>query len=182
MSSIHDITNNGTAVTLGPITVTRVFPLSGAGARANLFFLAKDNTGSSGFKIWGHSANCGLKEGDVVTLVGQGARGGLKREEYPANSGKWNINANDVRVDVQGGASTASVDVRQEAPRQENQAQSTNTGVDKLPLVMAECARATALYVKDLETEGFSRDEAIMLSQNAPSYMPLWWFGEKGLR
>lgn len=183
MSSIHDITQNGTAITLGPLTVGKVYPFKPS-AKPNLFFLASDQTGKSAIKIWGAAASCGIKEGDVVTLVGQGARGILKREEY---NGNWCINANDVRVDIQGGASVSSVDVvqphQQSYPGQASAAaQTTNTGVDTLPLVMDRCADATALYVDSLvQRKGFSRDEALMLAANAPSWHALFWFGEKGL-
>lgn len=180
MSNIHQVLSEGSAIQLGPVEVTRVFPKN-PGAKYS-FSLVKDASGSTALKIWGAASNTELQVGQQVTLVGTGPRGGVKKSEY---NGKISIDANDCRLEmdeqatqqpVQQGAGYSSYN----EPREQVRAATGGSGDDKLPMVMARCAEATRLYVDGLINQGFSRDEAIMLAQNAPSYMPLWWFGEKG--
>lgn len=177
--------SQGSGVQLGPVTIDKVYPFTPGGK--NIFMLISDASGKGALKIWGAAANGNYQPGQQITLVGTGPKGGLKVSEY---NGKTSIDANDCRVEFGGGG--GSVEAAQATPAatagyQQRQAPAVSSvpqvsGEDKLPAVMARCAKATALYIEELVVNhGFSKDEALMLAQNAPSYMPLWWFGEKGL-
>lgn len=179
MANIHSILQQGEAIQLGPVEVTRVFPPN-AGAKYS-FSLIKDASGSTALKIWGAAGNTPLQVGQKITLIGSGPKGGLKVSEY---QGKISIDANNCRLEF-GEGSAPAPQAAHSAPQppsgyQAPQAPSGPT-VDKLEPVMARCALATRLYIDELVVNhGFSKDEAIMLAQNAPAWYSLYWFGEKG--
>lgn len=191
MSNIHSVLAEGSAIQLGPVTVSKTYPRKPGDK--NRFVLIEDSSGKGALKIWGAAANTELVEGQVITLVGTGPKGGLKTSEY---NGRVSIDANDCRLELAGQAPPqghahpqayatpqASVEpVGYDEPRGALQAPHAAPGGDKLPDVMKRCALATRLYIDELTiNQGFTNDEAILLAQNAPAYMPLWWFGEKGM-
>jgi hypothetical protein len=181
--TIATILSQGNAIQLGPVTVEKTYPRKPGDK--NRFLLVSDASGKGALKIWGAAANTELSEGMRITLVGFGPKGGLKTSEY---NGKVSIDANDVRLEIEGQAAGAHTDhpqahveaVGYDQPRIMTQTYGAPP-VDKLPMVMKRAATATALYVDELVVNhGYTKDEALMLAQNAPSWFPLWWFGEKG--
>jgi hypothetical protein len=175
--NIHELTTQGRGEQLGPLTVKKMFDMKPGDK--SLFLIASDPTGESAIKIWGASPNHGLTQGSVFSLAASGPKGSLQNREY---NEKWSINASDCLIKLGGEVPvTPTQSTSQPAQPTQTQAYSGASG-DKLPLVMKRCAEATATYVDELViNKGFTRDEAIMLAQNAPSWHSLWWFGEKGL-
>ena len=180
--NIHQILSEGQGIQLGPIKVSKTYPFKPGDK--NRFVLIEDSSGKGALKIWGAAANSDLQPGMVLTLVGTGPRGGVKTSEY---NGKTSIDANDCRIEFAGGApasdghSGTTEHVGYSPPASAYQPPAA-TGSDKLPQVMKRCALATRLYIDELTiNHGFSKDEAMMLAQNAPAWYPLMWFGEKGL-
>lgn len=186
MSTIAQIQQEGQGLTLGPVKITRIFPKSGFGDKANLFILVEDATGKTGVKIWGPAANNVFSEGEIITLTGGGPKGGLKNQEYPVGSGKWSLNANDCRISRSGQAIESPQEPSQpaQAYQQHQPTQSAPQAYsgDKLDAVAKRAALGTHLYVDALVVNhGFSRAEAIQLAVGAHSLHPLFWFGEKGI-
>lgn len=178
---IQTILSQGAAVKLGPVTVEKTYEKKPTDK--NRFLLISDASGKGALKIWGAAANTNLVTGMQITLTGTGPKGGLKTSEY---NGKVSIDANDCRLDLGSQSSQdAPQDVVEHVGYDEPQPapkRSYAPSGDKLPAVMSRCAKATHLYIEELVVNhGFSKDEAIMLAQNAPSWWPLFWFGEKGM-
>jgi hypothetical protein len=193
MANIHSVQSEGSAIQLGPVTVSKTYEMKPGDKQR--YVKVRDASGETGLKIWGPTSGTPLVEGQVITLVGMGPRGGVKNQEYPAGSGKWTLNANDCRLEIGGQAPPqgysqpqAYVAHQEPAPAPQTvpaypvpQTHAAPSG-DKLEATMKRAAQATALYIDELVVNhGFSKDEAIMLAQNAGSYWPLYWFGEKGV-
>lgn len=175
--NIHQILQEGSAVQLGPVEVTKTYNKNPGDK--NRFLLIKDASGQGALKIWGAAANTNVNAGDIITLVGSGPKGGLKTSEY---NGKTSIDANDCRLEFGNGHRSETQAPQHHAPAAQS-GPAPSGGPDKLPAVMARCAEATRLYIDELViNQGFSKDEAIMLAQGVHSAHPLWWFGEKGLK
>lgn len=176
--NIHSIQNEGRGISLGPVTITKLFPIKPGDKSA--YMGVSDPSGSANLKVWGAAAHSAFFEGASITLIGTGPKGNITNKEWPEGSGKWALNASDCRVEGLSGGSAAPV---QESPQAAYQQRSAPIiGGDKLEAVMSQCAKATSCYVENLVVNhGFSKDEAIMLAQNAPSWFPLFWFGEKGI-
>jgi hypothetical protein len=190
MANIHSVQQSGAATQLGPVTIKKLWPFEAGKKYMN--GTITDASGDSPFKCWGADATSGLYEGAQVTFTGTGPKGGIKNQEYPPASGKFALNMNDCRIQVgdgQGGTTEpvppysppAPSYTAPSAPVTQYPTQPLAVAGDKLGPVMARAALATRIYVEELEKQGFSRDEALMLSTNAGSYYPLHWFGEKGL-
>lgn len=128
MANIHTILAEGSAIQLGPVTVTKAYPRKPGDK--NRFVLIEDSSGKGALKIWGAAANTELAEGQVITLVGTGPKGGVKTSEW---QGKTSIDANDCRLELGSGGSQqpaqASVEhVGYDAPRQQSQAAHASSG------------------------------------------------------
>jgi hypothetical protein len=182
MATIHSTQSEGRSHVLGPVTITKLWP-----KKQGQIYLSgsiKDASGQSPFKIWGALANRNFQEGEVVTFVGEGPKGGITNKEYPEGSGKFSLNISDCRAEGPVSASEAHSGRQETTSYQAHpeRAFSPSSGGDKLPDVMKRCAQATRLYIDELVVnQGFTKDEAIMLAQNAPAWYPLMWFGEKGM-
>jgi hypothetical protein len=184
--NIHQIQQQGTGISLGPVTVKKLFPKKPGDK--SLFLLISDSTGEAALKIWGPASNSPLQDGQQITVTGSGPKGGLAHKEY---NGKWTINANDCSVAIAGGSTMSGVEAAPAyaapayaapAPVAYAAPAAAAPAVDKLPDVMKRCAMATTLYIDELVVNhGFSKEEALMLAQNAPAWYPLMWFGEKGI-
>lgn len=188
--TISTALSQGNAIQLGPVTVKKVFDMKPGDKQR--FLIVTDPSGEGALKIWGAAANTKLFVGQSFTLIGAGPKGGIKAQEYPVGSGKWSLNANDCRLEIDGQAPGGHTD-HQNAPqgRVEHvgyneptpfRQEATGPSGDKLEATMKRAAKATALYIDELVVNhGFSKDEAIMLAQGSHSVFPLFWFGEKGL-
>jgi hypothetical protein len=189
--NIHQIQSEGSGIQLGPVTVSKTYEMKPGDKQR--YVKVRDASGETGLKIWGPASGTHLQEGQVITLVGTGPRGGVKNQEYPVGSGKWTLNANDCRLEIGGQAPPQGYSQPQayntpQEPAPAYTAPSTSHDTppfrgpvgDKLPATMDRAAEATHLYITALVSRGYTRDEAIMLGQSASSIYPLWWFGEKG--
>lgn len=180
--NIHSLKSQGSGVSLGPVTVAKAYPRN-PGAKYS-FYLISDGTDKEALKVWGKDLS--IQEGQNIILTGFGPKGGLKTSEY---NGKTSIDANDCSLTIVDGAQTASQPAQEaayQAPAQHapssQQAPSSGSHRAKMESVAKSAATVTALYIDELVVNhGFSKDEAIMLSQNASGIFPLWWFGEKGI-
>jgi len=174
--NIHQIQNEGRSQKLGPVEVKKVYPMK-PGAK-NAFMLIEDSSGKTALKIWGLSPSQMPAEGSSITLIGNGSqKSGITNQEYPEGSGKFSLNASECSF---------SEGVGQGEPEQPSsnvvpQNTMTTNSSDKLAQVMKRAALANHMYVEELILHGYTKDEAIMMSQGAGNTFPLWWFGEKGL-
>jgi hypothetical protein len=182
MATIHSVLQEGSAVQLGPVKVEKTYPRKPGDK--NRFLLISDSSGKGALKIWGAAANTELQEGQTITLIGSGPRGGLKTTEF---NGKTSIDANDCRLEFSGGQQQAynAPESHQEPSRGYSAPQSQparpSGSAPSLEAIAKQAARMTSFYIDELVVNhGFSKDEAIMLAQGSHSIAPLWWFGEKG--
>ena len=177
MANIHQVLSEGSAIQLGPVTVSKAYPRKPGDK--NRFVLIRDDSGQGALKIWGPAANTELVDGQTIILVGQGPKGGLKTSEY---NNKVSIDANECRIEFPGDR----LQTAQAAPQQAHVAPAAHVSPQnldaKLDAVARQCGRFCRTFIDELVVnQGFSRDEAIQLAQNAPSWFPLYWFGEKGI-
>lgn len=185
MANIHTAQQQGRVTLLGPVTLKKLWPYEEG--KKSMNGVVTDASGEAQIKIWGATPSNGLYEGCTLTLTGTGPKGGITNKEYPEGSSKWALNASDCRIQVGDGHGGTMEQVGQPAyqppaaPPAQYPTQPLAVAGDKLGPAMARAALATRIYVDELEKQGFSRDEALMLSTNAGSYYPLMWFGEKGL-
>lgn len=182
MANIHTTKSQGRTPKLGPVTIKKLWPYKGGDKSIN--GVISDSSGETPFKGWGFTPATGLYEGAEVTFSGSGPKAGITNKEYPEGSGKWafNISECSVQFGQAGGGDVEHVGYNAPEPSQRPQYPTQPLAVqgDKLGPVMARAALATRLYVAELEAQGFTRDEALMLAVPAPTVFPLWWFGEKG--
>lgn len=179
--NIHQAQNEGFSRKLGPVTVTKAYPMKVGDSSA--FMMVEDVSGKTALKIWGLPAHQCPKQGDVIVVVADNqAKSGIKNQEYPAGSGKFSLNANGCSLETSVGTGGAE----KQSPQESHASPSNGPtgfsvgGPDKLPATMKRAAEGTKHYVDALVESGFSRDEALMLAQGSHSAYPLWWFGEKG--
>jgi hypothetical protein len=183
--NIHSVLQEGQAVQLGPVKVEKTYPRKPGDK--NRFVLISDGSGKGALKIWGPAANTELQEGQMITLVGSGPRGGVKTTEF---NGKTSIDANDCRIEIAGQANSGQSSHAPEGHSEPSHGYSApqpqparpSGSAPSLEAIAKQAARTTALYIDELVVNhGFSKDEAIMLAQGSHTIAPLWWFGEKGM-
>ena len=182
MPNIHQVQNEGSSTSLGPVKVEKAYPMKGGDKSA--FILISDSSGKSAIKIWGLEANQMPRDGDVVTVrTSSDPKSRIENKEWPAGSGKFTINANGCWLENASSVGDNPTDNgNSEKTFEPAPSRGGNTGGDKLPETMDRAAEATKLFVDALCKRGFTREEAIMLAPNASNTYPLWWFGEKGLQ
>ena len=172
----------GSGVQIGPVLLKKVWPFKPGDKSIN--GVISDSTGEIAFKVWGATPANGLAEGRLLTFAsGGGPKSGITHTEYPVGSGKWAMNINGCRYEFQDGGMEPVQQAYQQPvqPTHAYPTQPLKVADDKLQPTMARAALATRIYVEELTTQGFTRDEALMLSANSGIIFPNFWFGEKGL-
>lgn len=177
-------------MSLGPVTVTRIWAAQGSGAKANRFMLIEDPSGKGALKIWGPAASTAIAEGDSLVLTAQGPQGSLQNQEYQQ---KWSINANSCRVAVNGAAPPAgqsSGGGQAAPPQQRQQPQGGGGGSQQQPPppngtgitteeICSRSAQLASTMLRECEAIGLPPEISNQLAINAPQTGALWWFGQK---
>ncbi len=193
--NIQTLLSQGNAVQLGPVTVEKTYEKKPGDK--NRFLLISDTSGKGALKIWGAAANTELFNGQQITLIGSGPKGGLKTSEY---NGKVSIDANDCRIEIAGQQShqerpQASVEHVgfTPAPGASGYATGTRNAMRvKLAAPSAELDERDKLILEkhvkivahtfDLAmSAGLPGDLCEKVAANAPENYHLSWCGQKGL-
>jgi hypothetical protein len=194
--NLHEITTQGSGVSLGPVTVTKAFNKF-AGATCVLVLVTDGSVQAPvAVKVWGPASNTLFQEGMVMTFQGSGPKGKLEYKEY---KGKWEINANDCNVLV--GGAPAQQQAPQGAPAssgggyQPRGAQAPPAGgnegaqtlaYDEMVQRMESYAKKQALFTRILVDEltvnhGFPIDQALILAGGGSAGLYAQsWFLQKG--
>ena len=189
MSNLHEITTQGSGISLGPVTVTKAFAKF-AGSSSVLVLVSDPSVQNAvALKVWGPASNTAFSEGMVITLQGSGPKGKLEYKDY---KGKMEINANDCNVLIGGGAAPQHAPQSAPAPQQgyaPRAAASSAEGAMNIPPAELSArmdsflehgcemtTRAVDVYIR----KGFSREEAITLSAGTHGTYPTSWFLQKG--
>lgn len=193
MSNLHEITTQGSGISLGPVTVTKAFPKFAGGT--NVLVLVQDPSVAQpvAMKVWGAASNTVFAEGMVITFQGSGPRGKLEYKQY---KDKWEINANDCNVLV--GGAPAPQQAPTQAPAQGYQSRTSapagggaggsgdshpqSLSWDEMTKRMETYAQKQALFTRILVDElvvnqGFPREEALVLASGGSSglYAQSWF-------
>jgi hypothetical protein len=187
--NIHSILQAGAANQLGPVTVSKIYPPN-PGAK-NKFVLIEDSSGKGALKIWGAAMNTHFSEGQQITLVGSGPKGGLKTSEY---NGKTSIDANDCRIEIggQNQAQPPATSYQQPAAQPAGQLASGNTQRVRLTspsdeldqrdlLILSKHSKISAKMTELLIAEGLPEEVVTQGAIRAPETYHLSWCGQKGL-
>lgn len=155
-------------MSLGPVKVTKTWPVRTGGKTDNAFYLIEDDSGKTSLTIWGAAAHNGAKIGDLITITGQNPNGGLAKNEY---DGKIGIVANSCKVTIISDG------------QQENGQQQSHQSSGKVQLSKDDMIALHAQIKNDMKTiligYGWSNEGAERAAESAPRDMALWWFGEK---
>ena len=173
-SSIHQILNlppKGTALSLGPVKVTSVYPVSSSSNGKKYRNVSiEDASGKSKMSLWESAANCPLEKGDTVTFVGT-----IKRNDY---NGTTSITTSDARLSETSSAGTSSPEAG--APT----TQSRTAPSEKLSIyeMALQITQFTVELQEQLAAAELNKEVVDAITKNAPQIAALWWFGEKRLK
>lgn len=158
---------NGSVISLGPVTISARYPAdTTANGKRRRNIMVKDGSGQAKMTLWGPSADLPLVDGSTVTL-----KGTIKKNEYPKDSGNFNLSGEGLSVDSAAGtvASGSSPSAAPAGPR-----------LNHLELADQQ-AKYTVAFYRALMSNGMSKEEALLCSSNAPQFAAQWFFGEKSL-
>ena len=174
--TIQSLLAEGSGLALGPVRITKDYGTSPAGKFTKRKFLCEDASGKGIVAIMGPAANGTYGEGNLITITGQGQRGGLKVDEYPQGSGKMTITGWDCKVDVasEASAGNAGALARSQAPVQAHGKPAL--GVDEL--VARQVDLIDRMYCS-LKEKGLPEEVCIQAASRAPQATAMWFHGEK---
>jgi len=177
--TIQEIISQGQGLTLDKITVKDDYGLK-TGKTNHRAILVSDGSGQTVVKLWGAASGNQFTKGQVITLTGVGAKGGLAANEWPAGSGKFSINANDCEVTYENGGDTqpAPQQAAQPAYTPTPQTGGSMTGDQLHEKMMMEFDRKHA----HITSKGVSANEAAIAAASMVGNITNWFFGEKNTK
>lgn len=173
-STIHQILNlpeKGTAMSLGPVEVTAVFPPSQSkNGKSYKNIMVQDSSGKAKMALWESACNLTINKGDTISLLGS-----FKKNEF---NGNVSIQTSDARF-AQGAADTQPVG-RDAGPSHP----APNANPNKLTI--SELAKQCALFTYELQEAlaalEIKNDVIAEIVKSGPQIAALWWFGERSLK
>lgn len=151
-------------------------PFDYSGGKKAVKFEGIDESNNAPIKgtFWGHRLQGELRPGTRISVVEDN---GISWKEYKGvNEMSVSFKANVTLLSQAGGSTPAPA---QQAPAHTTTGPAA-TSSGNWQAVAARAAEVTAGYVRELETNHFSREEAIQIATGAHNLFPTYFFGEKG--